>query len=86
MKKENIKKASYLNSEIIDLKAERNKLKAFKGNKFKLDLKMFFSAKCELDLNLDLLLDANIKLLQEEIDPLEKSLDLLLNEKELLNK
>ena len=82
MKKENIKKASHLNSEIIDLKAERNKLKAFKGNKFKLDLKMFYGAKCELELNLDLLLDANIELLQEEIDPLEKTLEDLLNEKE----
>ena len=84
MEKEDIKKASHLNSEIIDLKAERNKLKVFKGEKFELELIMLHGLK--LELNLDLLLDANIKLLQEEIDPLEKSLDNLLNEKELLNK
>ena len=81
MKKENIKKASYLNSEIIDLKAERNKLKAFKGNKFEIELPVVYLGECKFMLNLDLLLDANIKLLQEEIDPLEKTLDNLLNEK-----
>ena len=81
MKKENIKKASHLNSEIIDLKAERNKLKVFKGNKFELELPAVYFGECKFILNLDLLLDANIKLLQEEIDPLEKTLDNLLNEK-----
>ena len=83
MKKENIKKASRLNSEIIDFKVERDKLKILKGNKFELTLKMLYPGECKfkLELNLDLLLDANMKLLQEEIDPLEKSLDDLLNEK-----
>ena len=78
MEIENIKKVSHLNSEIIDLKAEWNKLKAFKGNKFKLDVEMIHFGRCELELDLDLLLDINIELLQKEIDLLKKKLDDLL--------
>lgn len=78
MKKENIKKAVELNDEIEKFEMNILLLKGNKGEIHKIKLRNIFNGEHELELNLDLLLEENIKILQQKKNFLKKELSKIL--------
>jgi len=76
MKKEDIKKVVLIDQQLTDIKREIDKLENCKGELFLVKIK--WCGNTEMELNLDSIIDENIKLKQTERMNLEKELDKLL--------